>query len=811
MTRTVCRILAFLLVTLSPLPCKGVSHMTEARCDALVEDWDYLDLDKGDANPYTMETARLRRETKMLASGVPFVKTHEVAYANDIIAYVDEIEGVDNATFVKVAILGDPHILFLPKNDFQRATTPSPAASFFSWSSVNQWKAYQRYSTDILTIPITYQSESARHVTTDGVTVAWVDFLNGFWDVIVYTKTLGTPAVFWRKQELPSKPDSVAHRLSPALCRGRLVFVEVSHTKTARVISYDIETGAEYRYEGVHMNMFHTEAWEMGNGDGCGFAWVETDSPVETIHSQGDLTALGYDPSSTPDMAYPFLLSTFLGKQAPPILVLETFPIHSTTYFPVEDGILTGLVGGGPHVFYTVAAPTGGTLLSSFTIDAKRVDLYISDDSIELHCGVTNGVIFKEGSSVLLHRMQVDEVLEAGLPVALHNYTCNMTTAYNMNRSALEAIDMMGGFLDQVVLHVKGSDTLERMDLDKDNDGLFDRQDRFPLFTEFAWDSDNDGEPDKADLITVYGSCTNDIFINPSSCLADTPIMWMIWGGITLVTFVITMAIGRARAYVMEQGHMSEAPSSSSEETDERIFQIVDENMGSNSKLYGELEEYMAIRDKVGTYRKVETAVQIFLLLLTVLSVMLVIIPLWETEHMSTRLIVIFTWIDVYTAMIFAIDLIFRWVYRDNPNLTFKAFFIENWFDFPSLLCDIPGLTNTSSLNVLVIARLLRTIRILKVFRVMRLYRKVTNQSAYLSLVLNHSNWLLPIIVVVLLVAVAIVLKVVEQDEQPVFGSYWNCLWFCFVTATTVGYGDMVPKHVLGRLLACLLMVSGIA
>ena len=43
------------------------------------------------------------------------------------------------------------------------------------------------------------------------------------------------------------------------------------------------------------------------------------------------------------------------------------------------------------------------------------------------------------------------------------------------------------------------------------------------------------------------------------------------------------------------------------------------------------------------------------------------------------------------------------------------------------------------------------------------------------------------------------------------FDGVGDALWWAMQTVTTVGYGDVVPEHVAGRLIGALLMVQGIA
>ena len=63
---------------------------------------------------------------------------------------------------------------------------------------------------------------------------------------------------------------------------------------------------------------------------------------------------------------------------------------------------------------------------------------------------------------------------------------------------------------------------------------------------------------------------------------------------------------------------------------------------------------------------------------------------------------------------------------------------------------------------------------------------------------------------IVLLVAASLA-YFLERDAQPaVFGSIPAALWWAIVTLTTTGYGDVAPQTPPGRMLAGIVMVSGI-
>lgn len=69
----------------------------------------------------------------------------------------------------------------------------------------------------------------------------------------------------------------------------------------------------------------------------------------------------------------------------------------------------------------------------------------------------------------------------------------------------------------------------------------------------------------------------------------------------------------------------------------------------------------------------------------------------------------------------------------------------------------------------------------------------------------------LTLLLIVLLFS-AVAMHVLERDGQvAAFGSLPSAMWWAVVTVTTTGYGDAVPETHLGRFLAGLVMISGIA
>lgn len=61
---------------------------------------------------------------------------------------------------------------------------------------------------------------------------------------------------------------------------------------------------------------------------------------------------------------------------------------------------------------------------------------------------------------------------------------------------------------------------------------------------------------------------------------------------------------------------------------------------------------------------------------------------------------------------------------------------------------------------------------------------------------------------VVLVAAAAVFMSAIEP--QTVKGGFWAGIWWAIVTVSTVGYGDISPVTVLGRITAVVLMLTGI-
>jgi voltage-gated potassium channel len=70
-----------------------------------------------------------------------------------------------------------------------------------------------------------------------------------------------------------------------------------------------------------------------------------------------------------------------------------------------------------------------------------------------------------------------------------------------------------------------------------------------------------------------------------------------------------------------------------------------------------------------------------------------------------------------------------------------------------------------------------------------------------------RAGWAIAVATLGVTVVCGVVIRLVDPKD---FGNVWLGLWWAVQTVTTVGYGDVVPTHVGGRVVATILMLAGI-
>ena len=202
--------------------------------------------------------------------------------------------------------------------------------------------------------------------------------------------------------------------------------------------------------------------------------------------------------------------------------------------------------------------------------------------------------------------------------------------------------------------------------------------------------------------------------------------------------------------------------------------------------------------------RKPSNAYNIFILVLTILSLAVMVVMLLPISDATFKLLSVY---DNLICVIFLIDF-----FLNLRGAAKKSdYFIKErgWLD---LLGSIPSLGLLTNFGKF--AGLLRLARLSRLARITRLLRGENKKTLVKDILDNRSRYaaFLTILLTILVLTVASVLVLQFESKSPDANitSGGDALWYSLVTITTVGYGDFYPVTAAGRITASFIMFMGV-
>lgn len=187
---------------------------------------------------------------------------------------------------------------------------------------------------------------------------------------------------------------------------------------------------------------------------------------------------------------------------------------------------------------------------------------------------------------------------------------------------------------------------------------------------------------------------------------------------------------------------------------------------------------------------------------------------LQSVSALNERYFVWFRLVELISALMFTIEWILRvWScverheLRDLSKFRARLRYVVSPLPIIDFIAIVPlylAVFDVVSAQSLIALRLLRLLQLVRFFTpLVVLWRVVHNEApAMLGAIF---------IVVVLIIIAATGMYLVERDVQPqAFGSIPAAMWWASVTLTTVGYGDVTPITVVGRMIGVVIMILGI-
>ena len=152
---------------------------------------------------------------------------------------------------------------------------------------------------------------------------------------------------------------------------------------------------------------------------------------------------------------------------------------------------------------------------------------------------------------------------------------------------------------------------------------------------------------------------------------------------------------------------------------------------------------------------------------------------------------------------VFAVEYILRLMTAPN-----KLRFIFSFYGLIDLIAIIPFII-ASRLD-LVALRLFRVLRLARVLKLLRYSKAIRRFKSAISMV-KEELVIFGFVASVLLYLVAVGIYYFENSVQPeAFKSVFHSLWWSVVTLTTVGYGDVVPITMGGRVFTFFVLIVGL-
>ena len=179
--------------------------------------------------------------------------------------------------------------------------------------------------------------------------------------------------------------------------------------------------------------------------------------------------------------------------------------------------------------------------------------------------------------------------------------------------------------------------------------------------------------------------------------------------------------------------------------------------------------------------------------------VLLTVAPAYEAAH---------HWVDAVLWMCQAY-FVFEWVVRQRHAVLSR----RGW----GYALSVRGLVDAASAFAVPLALVCgvepRTAWLLAILWVLKVIPGIPGLRQLRRVLVIESGPLLSVLVIFLMVLslASVAVYFFERDVQPnTFGNVPAAMWWAVVTLTTVGYGDVVPITVFGRLTASIVMICGL-
>jgi voltage-gated potassium channel len=211
-------------------------------------------------------------------------------------------------------------------------------------------------------------------------------------------------------------------------------------------------------------------------------------------------------------------------------------------------------------------------------------------------------------------------------------------------------------------------------------------------------------------------------------------------------------------------------------------------------------------------------AFNLFIITLILLNIVAMILESVQKIHDAAH--GFFFWFECFSVAVFSVEYLLRvWSCVEEPRCHRPVLGRLRFALTPLSLVDLSAVLPfylrfiPADLRIMRMFRMIRIMRVMRVARVAKLGRYSESFQMLLRVVQSRREPLLSSLLILLILAVvsATLMFYAEHEAQPkAFSSIPAAMWWAIATLTTIGYGDVYPVTLVGKLMTSVIAVLGI-